>query len=387
MSGGPSRRDFILIPLVSLATVIVMMLAAELTSRLTFVESGSETCGDITGLQGWRSKPNCVSRRKSAEGPMVENSYNDCGYRTPTPCGTRAPGVLRVALMGTSIAEGFKVRYEETFAARLTESLSRACGRPVEFQNMGLPSSMLDVYRRTDEALAMRPDVIMVVASAVDLKERMSRADIAGRDDPPAPPKPRPPAEAVPSQSLVARLSDLAVNSRALVAAQHFLFQDNATYVRLYMMHGEDADYLRPPLTQAWRERLDDLGVLLGGIAAKARSRGVPVLMIWSPTRIQAALLTGTTRPSDADPFVADRYFAEVAARSGAAFVDTLHAFQGQVAPERFFYAVDGHMNGEGSAVFAAAIEKRLAQGDIAPFSGCAFPSSGDGLRAASASK
>jgi hypothetical protein len=385
MSEPLPRRDLILIPLLALATVLAMLLAAEVGSRVAFSESGGESCQDmVSGVPG-KFLANCVSRRKSAEGPVVENAYNDCGYRTPTPCGTHPSGIIRVALMGSSTAEGFKVPYAETFAARLTELLSTACRRPVEFQNMGAPASMLDIYRRTEEALAMRPDAIMLVLGAIDLKTPFTRDEMARREAPFPPPGPgiAAPEERRKNRSLVGWLSDLAVNSRALVVAQHFLYQDNATYVRLYMLHGEDADYLRPPLSAAWRQRLDDLGVLIGGMVRKAGARGAPVILAWSPTRIQAALMADATRPPNADPALVGAALATIAAREGATFIDTLPAFAEQRMPERFFYAVDGHMTGDGAAVFADALRDRLLTGDMAPFAGCA-PRDG---RAAAASR
>jgi hypothetical protein len=362
MSVRLPRKDLILIPLLAIATVVVMMGAAEIGARATFVESGLETCGYSSGPLHW--KPNCVSHRKTAEGPMVENAYNDCGYRTPTPCGTRSPGTIRVALMGTSTAQGFKVRYEDTFPAHLTATLSRACGRPVEFQNMGVAgASLLDVNRRVDEALAMRPDLIMLVVGPVELRAQLSRAEIAARDDPPSsavstpvkPPPGEPPPGEPQSRSLVARLSDLAYESRALVVAQHFLFQDRATYIRLFMLHGEDADYLRPPMSPAWRQRLADFETVLSGMVGKARSHGVPLMLVWVPTRIQAALLAVDTRNPGVDPYAVDRQIAEISARAGASFVDTL----------------DGHLNGAGAPIFADTVQRRLTQGDIAPFAGC----------------
>jgi hypothetical protein len=368
------RRDFILIPLLALATVLAMLLAAEVGSRVAYSEDGGESCQDLlSGVPG-KFLPNCVSRRKSAEGPVVENAYNDCGYRTPTACRPHPSGIIRVALMGSSTAEGFKVPYAETFAARLTERLSADCRRPVEFQNMGAPASMLDIYRRTDEALAMRPDAIMLVLGAIDLKTPFTRDEMVRREEPFPPPGPlaAAPVERKKNRSLVGWLSDLAVNSRALVVAQHFLYQDNATYVRLYMLHGEDADYLRSPLSPAWRRRLDDLGVLIGGMVSKAGARGVPVILAWSPTRIQAALMADATRPPNADPSLVGALLAPLAAREGATFIDTLSAFADQRAPERFFYAVDGHMNGDGTTVFADALRDKLLKGGVAPFIGCA---------------
>jgi len=368
------RRDFLLIPLLVFATVLVMTAASEVVSRKVFTESGGESCGLDTAAGPPRMRPNCVSRRKAAEGPMVENAYNDCGYRTPNSCGAKPPDTLRVALAGTSTAEGFKVRYEETFAARLTEELSVTCRRNVEFQNMGIAGNTpLDVYRRMDEALAMNPDLVMLVFTAWDLKERIDSAKLAARDDPQSvePSIATLPATHSDGRSMIARLSDLAANSRALLVAQHYLFQDRATFVRMYMLHGDDAGYLRPPYGPSWEERLADFELLLGGMAKRAHDRGVPMVLVLAPSRIQVALRPGDAASYGADPFAIVRRLGEIAARHGVSFLDTLADFSRTPSPERFFYPVDGHMDGAGSAVFANVLLQYLTMNDAMPFATC----------------
>ena len=165
------RYDLLIIPLLILATLVGLVAFGEFCSRQIFVESGSETCL-MKGPAGVNMmRPNCTSYRKAAEGPPTINAYNDCGYRTPQPCGTRLPGEIRVALMGTSTAAGMKVPYADTFAAKLTATLTKACDRPVDFQNMGIPgASMADVYRRTGEALAMHPELVMLVITPIEMR-------------------------------------------------------------------------------------------------------------------------------------------------------------------------------------------------------------------------
>jgi hypothetical protein len=300
-----------------------------------------------------------VSYRKAAEGPATVNAYNDCGYRTPQPCGTRPPGGIRVALLGASTAQGMKVPYPATFAARLTEALSRACRRPVEFQNMGVPGAgLLDVYRRLDEALALHPDLIMLAMTPYEMKAAIGASALARRDDPAAQaaaPDP-PPAR----QSLVARLSDAAHDSRILVVAQHFLFQDRATFVKLFLLHGEDADYLRVPYGPGWERRLRDFDVLLADMARRSAAAGVPMLLALGPQRIQASLLDRGVRPDSVDPFEIGRRLAAIAAAHGVLFQDTLEGFAGLADPDAPFYAVDGHMDADGHAVFARSVLARL---------------------------
>jgi len=376
---GLPRRDFILIPLLSLLSIVVMLLVAEIASRQFFVESGVETCSidDPSGIP--RMKPNCISYRKAAEGPEVQNAFNDCGYRTAERCHPRPAGARRVAVMGASTAEGFKIRYEESFAARLTAMLGAACDRAAEFQNMGIAGTTpLDSYRRMDEALAMDPDLVMLVLSPYDMKARFDPVALAARDDPPTATRGVASASTAPAaaaasdgRSLVARLSDIAASSRALIAAQHFLFQDRPTYVRLFMLHGEDAGYLRPPFGPGWEERLRDMDLLLGAMARRAAARGVPMMLVMGPQRIQAALLSEDARSYGADPYAIGQRLGEIAKRHGIFFLDALDAFATLPAPERFFYPWDGHMDAAGSAVFADAVFRRLTAGDIKPFAAC----------------
>jgi hypothetical protein len=365
------RRDFLIIPLLVLLTLVVLAGLGEFAARQLFVESGSETCSAVGPGNVGMMRPNCTSWRKAAEGPETVNAYNDCGYRTAEPCGTRAPGSLRVALMGASTAQGMKVQYPDTFAARLSQALSRACHRSVEFQNMGGPGAgLLDIYRRLGEALALRPDVIMVVMTPYEMKAAIDPGALAQRDMPPVTAAAAPPSSPPPPKSWVARLSDLAFNSRILVVAQHFLFQDRATFVRLFMLHGDDAGYLRVPFTASWEQRLRDFDTLLGAMAARSKAAGVPMMLVLGPQRIQAALLDRAVLPPNVDPLEIGRRIAAIAARHGVAFQDTLAGFADVHDPDAMFYAVDGHMDAAGHAVFARSALDRLTR-DVAVFHDC----------------
>lgn len=228
--GSLPQRDLIVLPLISLLTLIALLGIAEVAARIFFVASGSETCSRAPG-EGLGMRPNCVSHSKPAEGPEVEMAYNDCGYRNPEPCGPKPASTIRLALLGASDAQGFKVPYKATFAARTSAALTRRCGRPVEIQNMGVAAAKpLDTYLRTDEALALRPDLVLWVMMPNELQERDTRS-LRGDgvvENPPAQPT-RGDAPG-PQPRLLQQINTLAdtviTHSRAVLVAEHFLFQD-----------------------------------------------------------------------------------------------------------------------------------------------------------------
>ncbi len=87
------RRDFIILPLISLTTIAVLFVATEIGARLLWPESGSSTCLVTDSVEGLREKPNCEERLKNAEGPWVTYHYNECGYRTSASCVPSRPAL------------------------------------------------------------------------------------------------------------------------------------------------------------------------------------------------------------------------------------------------------------------------------------------------------
>src|SRR5271156_4840126 len=130
-------RDFLILPLLSLLTLVAIVGGAETCARHVWEAREDSSCDQTTPLEGNRYKPNCTARMKLAEGPWVQSSYNECGYRSTAPCrGAKPPNTIRLALLGASDAEGYYVSYPDTFAARSEKILTRECGRPVEIQNL-----------------------------------------------------------------------------------------------------------------------------------------------------------------------------------------------------------------------------------------------------------
>ena len=126
------RRDLLILPLLSISTLVLLFLGSELTARFFFPETGAKACEINDTNIGRRFRPNCTARMKSAEGPWVVNQYNDCGYRTTQSCRPKSPGTIRIALLGSSNSEGLFVAADKIFSEQAATQLTALCRRPVD---------------------------------------------------------------------------------------------------------------------------------------------------------------------------------------------------------------------------------------------------------------
>ncbi|HEX4809439.1 MAG TPA: hypothetical protein VH325_10940, partial [Bryobacteraceae bacterium] len=104
-------RDYILLPLLSLCTVVLMLGASELAARLIWPVRDFDSCLVYNPSVGGRFKPNCTSITKNAESGWVVNKYNECGYRSAAPCDVKPAGAVRVVVVGSSFTQGDFVPY------------------------------------------------------------------------------------------------------------------------------------------------------------------------------------------------------------------------------------------------------------------------------------
>jgi hypothetical protein len=341
------RRDYLLLPLIGLATLTLMFAGAEGGARWIWPESGFSTCVAIDMVEGLREKPNCQERLKNAEGPWVSYHYNECGYRTYASCGPKPAGTIRIALLGSSISQGLEIPFDQTFGERAARQISRATGRRVEVQNLGI-ANLPPFYcgRKLDRAMALHPDLVVYAMSAFDLYQAMDLEEAKKLNDP---------RKAAPAF----RLRNLASMSRAMLMASHFRFSDPAVYLNTYLQYGSQADFLRVPFTPAWRKRLADFAVVADDMAARLKREGIPFLIMAVPSRAQAALLHTTPQPPHTDPLAFGRAVQAIAEEAGAGYIDGLSEFQNQPGSERLFYIADGHIDPDGHALLARAMARK----------------------------
>jgi hypothetical protein len=290
----------------------------------------------------------CVSHTKVWEGPWITQQFNACGYRTEEPCAVRPPGALRVAVVGSSTARGALVNYSDSFAARASAFLSKRCGGLVDFQNLGTESFDADrVDKRIPEALALKPSAIVMTIGPFDVMHLK---------DPTPGPSERAPPEPLNVRSAVQLLRQ----SRLFLLMQSYLYRDPAFQIRAFLLNGDKADYVRGPLSAAWRQRVDDVGDLLGRMTAETAPAGVPVLLFYVPERAQAALAALKPEPPGVDPFVLASGLAAVARRHGVQFFDATPAYAAAPDFQSLFYLTDGHPRAGGHAALADVVENSL---------------------------
>ena len=352
---GLRRRDLWLLPLISLATLLALTVMAEAGTRIVWPEQKANSCAKPDSALGYRFIPDCASTMKSAEGPWYTNDYNGCGYRSAQPCTPVPAGTRRIAMIGSSIAEGYLVPYPDTIGARLAQDLSRRCGAPVEVQNLG-GMGYFSGHRpllRLEEALTLRPNAVVLVLTPFDLETGIMEEE---EDLTPAGP-------VVNHLGTRGRLFILLKESRAFMMAQHFRFRDMAVYLPLYLNYGDKADYLRPPFTPPWQERLRRLDERLGQLSDRAHAAGVPLAIAFVPQEAELVLMTQHAPPTGVHPDALPEAISAIAARHDVGFVDTSDVLKTQANPERLYYQVDGHLSGDGQPLAAQSIARWFGAG------------------------
>lgn len=372
------RRDIVILPLIALCTVIVLGLGVEAAARFIFPEQQRDAC-EMTLHHGGEFKPNCQSNVKLAEGPWLEDRYNDCGYRSANACAAAMPGALRAAVLGTSIARGEWVRYPETFAGRVEADLTRACGRTVDLQNVSIPFSQSpEGYlwhlnaQKAAVALKLQPQALIFVVSPFDLGEYQKipaalESDVA--------------SQAGGSEKLAPKGQGLTVTakaywdwlkntSRAVLLLQHVMYSDQHRYVPMFLKHGDTADYLRPPFTPEWQMRLRIADLVIGRIADQARAASVPLIVAFVPLRAQAAMSADPSESAGADPFALGRALQKIVTGHGGYFADVTDLTREIPDQSELYYPVDTHPTAQGHALIARSVERVML--DAAPaFAGC----------------
>lgn len=169
------RRSFLLLAI--LAAQVLALLFVE--TVLAGAGIGEEDISLPDKVLGFRHRKNKRVTWRS-EGYAV--SYFDAnGLRDAGVSRQKAPGTLRVALMGDSMTEALQVPLEQTFGKLVQAHLHQAGLKNVEFINFGVCGySTIQEYLYLQEVLEFNPDLVVLCYNARDMAENIESWAPAG---------------------------------------------------------------------------------------------------------------------------------------------------------------------------------------------------------------
>ena len=293
----------------------------------------------------------------TADKPFQINSK---GLRGPERSWEKAAGVRRILILGDSIAFGYGVTYENTFANRLEDLLNAGEGNSYEVIDSGVPSfnTLQEVTYFREEGIRFEPDVVILALCWNDINSKSSVA--VDREGFLIQPGVKPSSfqrwteteQGYRVRNLVKRSSFLYfVVNRVRVVKERLNGQvPQETQIRSAVLTGG----AHPAVAAGWAE----VGRQVAGLAELCASRGIQLLVTALP---MPELLEG-------GPYPGSQYPGEVVRlcrRLGINCVDLLPAFQRQFhGHASLFIPYDGdHPNERGHRIIADSLYSVLREG------------------------
>jgi hypothetical protein len=376
----PARRDWIVLPLISLLTISIMAGSLELIGRRTFRTSNTSvaSCIDRDPSAGSEGIPNSVCWEKGAESQLVEYGFNGCGHRAGMDCGPKVPGTYRIVMTGSSVAGGYMVRWERTFAALLPSELSRQTGRKIELYNEGMQfKTPRFVALRYKEVLAAQPDAILWILTPRDFEDIVQGPRVATAPGIQHPVRYRL-KQALAKKSVSDAISDVLSSIReglgnrwmdtaSGILVRSCLYQNRSEYVSLYLRGGLQAEFLRERSDPEWQDLLQRFDRYAAEFGGAARAAGVPLLVVLVPNRVQAAMIAMGEWQEGYDPYKLGEELRDIVTSHGGTYIDILPDYREIVEPEQAYFPVDGHPNERGHAIISELLAKAIARSVFPP--------------------
>jgi hypothetical protein len=363
-------RQAIVLPLIGLLTLVVIGLPTEIVARLLFSETpiGARSCLILNDPStGVRGVPNSQCTERTYESEWVQYKFNSCGYRAAMECGQKRPGTFRIVMVGSSIAHGYTVPSDKSFAAILPLLLSNETGRDIELYNQAMPwGTPRSVYLRFNEALAEQPDLLLWAVTPWDI----FYVDLT---------VPETHAAALPKQAVgsstwdrlkatVFRTPDLSrfswVSSRAFFMLQHILYQSDSIYLSHSLSASDEyASSLQDKPGKEWQDKLRRFDNYVAEMIARAKAAHVPFVFTALPRHAQVVMISGGVAPPGINPYSFGDQIKAVVDKNGGTYIDSLQQFRNLPNVNVMFYPVDQHVTVAGHQLLAQVIARGLTQG------------------------
>jgi hypothetical protein len=364
-------REWLILAALSLLTICVLLSAAELFARWKFptLKTVGEDCIISNDAStGARGMPNSQCWEKLPDGQLTSYEFNSCGHRAGMECGPKPPHTFRIVMIGSSFGMGMRVPREDSFAALLPQQLSQQLRHRIELYNQSMPFRTPHVFAlHFDEVLAAQPDLILWVATPVDIQNEMGPTIMPITGIAPVAMPPDPAQALSPSASMeglkhriLMILHDLWSQQRIGFLLRYFVYESPSRYVRSYLARGAAADYLKERPSEQLQGCLEHLEDDAAVISAKAAAAHVPVALVFLPDRAQVAMIAMNDWPAGFNPFSLGDRVRDLVSKHGIAYVDIFPDIRKIPSPERGYFSVDGHPNAYGHAVISRLIARQL---------------------------
>jgi hypothetical protein len=366
-----SRRDWILLPLISLVTIVLLAVSTEVVARRIYYRAPSTNGKCMTFKDpstGIGALPNSVCRFQS-EGQLMEYRFNSSGFRAGMERDPKVHGTYRIVMTGTSTAMGMGVPREKSFAALLPAELTRLTGRKVELYNEALTPNHPEVVARWfNEVLDAKPDLILWIVTPYDVQ-------IGGA---PRDPQPDPKAGALtkalyavkhrpPGQPMADAVRDVWVTySRTAVLLRHMLDTSDDQYLKSYLIGDDVAGYMNDQPSALWQLRLKRFDEYTASICAQARAAGVPLVVAQLPSRAQVIMVSAGIQSNEYDPYTLDHEVSAIVANHGGTYIDLLSAYRDSYNVDQIYQPADEHPSESGHAFVSRELAAQLTGGAVA---------------------
>jgi hypothetical protein len=383
------RRDWILMPVLSLLTIGFLVASSELIARRMFPQSKASIydCA-LDGSASMRGRPNAVCRGgDNLDTPIVEYRLNRCGHRAGMECGPKAAGTFRIVLVGSSLALGACVPAENAIATLLPREISQQTERKVELYNESMFSEWPHaIAQNFGEVTAAKPDAILWLLTPHDIMAdsdatpARSSLNAAGIGDSATVERAgfllrtwrhvkqsfatRPIPEAV--GQLWQHGLDEYGSPPSVTLLRHFLYESQMQYVKSFLKQ-EDSEngFLRTEPTPKWQSSLRAFDANAAKVQAQAKAAGVPLVVLLVPNRAQAAMISVGEWPVGYNPYKLDDELRSIVISHDGTYIDILPSFRNIPNPEQYYYPVDGHPNADGHRIISGLLAKALTGGAV----------------------
>jgi hypothetical protein len=153
-----------------LLALLAVFVLCEIATRLFVPASGFRVLADIYAPDadpriGYTLKPN-----HTGEAFGAALTTNSLGFRGREWSQAKAPGTLRIALLGDSHGFGYGITIEQTFGELLAQRLQARLGRPVEVLNCSVIgyNTGQELAALEGKVLQLQPDLVMVLTCSND---------------------------------------------------------------------------------------------------------------------------------------------------------------------------------------------------------------------------